>query len=59
MNKPPMKAIEQIKKYCEKTQCRTCVFGMPEDNNRYVGCELTELPPCEWDTGEDGDGDVD
>ena len=21
MSKPPMKAIEQIKKYCEKTQC--------------------------------------
>ncbi len=57
MNKPPIKAIEIIKRYCERTQCRRCVFGIPDDGSNYVGCELTEAPPCEWTIleGEDLD----
>ena len=46
--KPPMKALEQIKNYCEKTQCRSCVFG-DTYNNGYVGCILLEKAPCDWD----------
>lgn len=57
MNKPPIKAIEAIKKYCERTQCRRCVFSIPERNSTYVGCSLQELPPCDWTIleGEDLD----
>ena len=49
MSRPPIKALESIKKYCEKTQCRRCLFGR-ETSDNYVGCELLEYPPCDWDT---------
>lgn len=51
MSRPPMKAIESIKKYCEKTQCRRCDFGVREDigYDDYVGCMLQENNPCDWE----------
>lgn len=49
MSRPPIKAIESIKNYCEKTQCRRCVFGIREKNYDYVGCRLKETTPCDWD----------
>ena len=52
MSKPPMKAIEQIKRYCEKTQCRRCVYGL-RGSNDYVGCKLMDIPPCDWKIEED------
>lgn len=59
MSRPPMKALEQIKRYCEKTQCRRCVFGerdnTPYDDLDYVGCKLQQLPPCDWKNEEDDD----
>lgn len=51
MSRPPMKALEQIKRYCEKTQCRRCVFGDKSeisDDLDYVGCKLQQNCPCEW-----------
>ena len=52
MSRPPMKALQQIKKYCEKTQCRRCVFGereeMLSDDLDYVGFKLQQNCPCEW-----------
>lgn len=57
MSRPPIKALESIKNYCEKTQCRRCVFGFEEKAlHNYVGCRLMETTPCDWDTdplGED------
>lgn len=52
MSRPPMKAIESIKNYCEKTQCRRCVFGKREEigYDDYVGCKLQESNPCDWET---------
>lgn len=52
MPKPPIKAIESIKNYCEKTQCRRCVYG--DENHidgeiNYVGCMLQENNPCDWE----------
>lgn len=50
MSRPPIKAMESIKNYCEKTQCRRCVFGY--DVNRdghYVACKLMDKNPCDWD----------
>ena len=55
MSRPPMKALEQIKRYCEKTQCRRCVFGERDETeyeNDYVGCILQQSTPCDWDTEE-------
>ena len=47
-----MKAVEQIKNYCEKTQCRRCVYGEVEDygeeHGDYVGCKLQHNNPCDW-----------
>ena len=56
MSRPPKKAIEQIKNYCEKTQCRRCSFGYYNPNENYVYCRLMEDPPCDWDT-EEGEQD--
>lgn len=50
MSRPPKKAIEQIKNYCEKTQCRRCAFGYYNPNENYVYCQLMEEPPCDWNT---------
>ena len=51
MSRPPIKAIESIKNYCEKTQCRRCVFGKREEigYDDYVGCQLQESNPCDWE----------
>lgn len=52
MSRPPIKAVETIKNYCEKTQCRRCVFGEVEKigDLDYVGCQLQMSNPCEWET---------
>jgi hypothetical protein len=56
MSRPPIKALEQIKKYCEKTQCRRCVFGERDDTLRddldFVGCKLQQDVPCNWEIEE-------
>lgn len=50
MSRPPIKALESIKNYCEKTQCRRCVFGHTVDyNDHYVSCMLVNNNPCDWD----------
>ena len=52
MSRPPIKAVEAIKNYCEKTQCRRCFFGEVEKigDLYYVGCQLQMFNPCEWQT---------
>jgi hypothetical protein len=59
MSRPPMKALTQIKNYCEKTQCRRCAFGDSDsssfDDWDYVGCKLQQCVPCNWDTAEGSD----
>ena len=50
MSRPPIKALESIKKYCEKTQCRRCAFGHTVDGaSHYVDCLLLDATPCDWD----------
>lgn len=57
MSRPPKKAIEQIKAYCEKTQCRRCVYGETErsfsDGTDFVGCKLQRACPCDWETEDE------
>ena len=57
MRRPPLKALEQIKNYCNKTQCRQCYFGEQEkslyDDLDFVGCALQRTTPCDWETGGD------
>ena len=49
MKKPPIKALESIKRYCEGTQCRKCVFGVRHINyTEFVGCSLQESTPIDW-----------
>ena len=53
MSRPPMKAVEQIRNYCEKTQCRRCVYGHEDGRNisdgiNYVACTLQMSNPCDW-----------
>ena len=49
MSRPPIKALESIKNYCEKTQCRRCVFGRTEDDAyHFVECTLLINAPCDW-----------
>lgn len=56
MSRPPLKALEQIKRYCEKTQCRRCAFGYEGTvRENYVECTLVETAPCDWDTAESED----
>jgi hypothetical protein len=54
MSRPPIKAITAIKNYCEKTQCRRCVFGLEYDDalHNYVGCRLLETTPCDWEIAD-------
>lgn len=54
MSKPPIKAMESIKNYCEKTQCRRCVYGV-EEADFYVSCALQNKPPCDWEVPEKGE----
>ena len=51
MSRPPIKAIEQIKNYCEKTQCRRCIYGEVEKSyeSDYVACRLQMSNPCDWE----------
>ncbi len=58
--RPPRKAIEQIRNYCERTQCRKCIYGEREkiygygsDATDYVACKLQMANPCDWDYVED------
>lgn len=55
MSRPPSKAVEAIKNYCEKTQCRKCIFGEVEliGELDYVACKLQMTNPCEWGEGEE------
>lgn len=55
MSRPPRKAIEQIKRYCERTQCLRCIYGEKDRASHidYVYCKLQESNPCEWDLKED------
>ena len=55
MSKPPIKAIQAIKNYCLKTQCRQCVFSdrISDDRFDYVGCMLQEDNPCDWEVPEE------
>ena len=54
MSRPPIKALESIKNYCEKTQCRRCVFGRTEDDAyHFVECTLLINAPCDWETGDE------
>lgn len=58
MSRPPIKALESIKNYCEKTQCRRCIFGevdFPSNEISYVYCRLQANNPCEWDLPEEED----
>ena len=50
MSRPPIKSVEAIKNYCEKTQCRRCVFGEQEiiAGTDYVACKLQMTNPCDW-----------
>ena len=51
MSRPPIKALESIKNYCEKTQCRRCAFGHTVDvDTHYVECLLLDTTPCDWNT---------
>ena len=52
MSRPPIKAVEAIKNYCEKTQCRKCVFREIEKfgDLDYVACQLQMDNPCNWGT---------
>ena len=57
MSRPPLKALESIKKYCEKTQCRKCAFGERttvycNSDTDYVACTLQMNNPCDWETEE-------
>ena len=55
--RPPIKAIEQIRNYCERTQCRKCIYGKRETIYSdsvpdYVGCKLQMNNPCDWEIEE-------
>lgn len=55
MSRPPIKALESIKNYCEKTQCRRCVCGRTRDDDyHYVECILMETTPCDWNIPIEG-----
>lgn len=55
MSRPPKKAVEQIKAYCEKTQCRRCVYGKLENYGEFVGCKLQQTTPCDWEIEEESE----
>ena len=59
MSRPPIKAITAIKNYCEKTQCRRCAFGVEDKtiSNNYVGCQLMEGAPCDWEVDKEAEND--
>ena len=47
--RPPRKAIEQIRNYCERTQCRKCIYGEREKIYGY-GSDETDYVAlnCKW-----------
>ena len=49
--KPPINALRTIKRYCEKTQCRRCVYC--DTYTDYIGCSLQDTPPCDWEIDEE------
>lgn len=57
MSRPPLKALEQIRNYCNKTQCRQCIFVVHErllhDDLDVVGCRLQASTPCDWKMSHD------
>ncbi len=56
MSRPPIKAMEAIKNYCEKTQCRRCVFGKTVDfEEHYVSCMLVDKNPCDWEIEQEAE----
>lgn len=48
--KLPINALNTIKHFCEKTQCRRCPYGQEYDG--FVECELIQVAPCEWEIEE-------
>ena len=55
--RPPIKAIEQIRNYCERTQCRKCIYGVRDmlyrdGDTDYVACKLQMSNPCDWEIEE-------
>lgn len=53
MSRPPMKAVEQLSNYCDKTQmCDSCAFSYKvyNDHGFYIHykCYLNELRPDQW-----------
>lgn len=53
MNRPPIKAVEQLSNYCDKTQmCDSCAFSYKvyNDHGFYIHykCYLNELRPDQW-----------
>ena len=60
MSRPPLKALEQIKNYCNKTQCRRCVYGETfndADDLDFVGCTLQSVTPCDWVIEKENEND--
>ena len=52
MSRPPMKAVDQLKNYCSKRMCNTCVFSYKAYNDAgfyiHFKCYLNELSPYQW-----------
>ena len=52
MSRPPMKSVDQLRKYCEKRMCDTCVFSYKVYNDAgfyiHYKCYLNELRPDQW-----------
>lgn len=51
MSRPPLKAIEQIQRWCENHMCDKCTFGyFVNYGSGYTAyeCYLNELAPYQW-----------
>lgn len=46
---PPARAIAEIQRYCENTNCRQCFFAYRyPDDERYQACLLQHVTPGNW-----------
>ena len=53
MSKPPIKAAESIKKYCEKRkECHKCVFARLDEQWNVTRCRLHEELPLNWEIAD-------
>lgn len=48
MKRPPIDAYNEIKMYCENTQCRLCIFGWRGADPKSINCSLINNTPCDW-----------